>query len=349
VTTLPAGTELRWSNGTTVYGTLTTNGATAGASSIQLNAGSFATIIPVGDTFTLPAFVMYASAQTTLNGSGAGSVPVIKNVSDTTPSSIADGAVISTRICPDFYDTDFGGDGVLRLRGSNTTAPTYKQSARYLVFSPIARIMVPAGETKALYFAVGVTRWAAERQSTTIDEMWVQLWDADSRELLDTVQMSTTMTDPIPFEIDGSVYQHLTVTLDYTLTQSRRVEVCLAPSSGYPAARGAFLYLRWAALWTGSAAVPPVLGSHSNAMYHRAQDVLEASRNAARYAVTLSRDADDSPLLLQQTVRLVAPEMSLDTDLSLERLNWHTHDPNDVSVELARVAPRLSDDAFTEQ
>ena len=347
VDTIPAGAEIRWSNGTTVFGTLTTNGAIAGASAIQLNAGAFANIIPAGDTFSLPAFTMYASAQATMNSSGAGSVPVIKGVSDTVPSNIADGTVIETRICPDFFATDFGGDGVLRIRGSNSTEPTYQQSGRYLIYSPVARVLVPAGEQKTFRFALGVTRWAAERIFSTADDLFIQLWDADSREKLAMVQMSSAMTDPIPFEIDGSTWEHLTVPLSYTLTQTRRLEVCIAPLSGYAGARGAFLFLRWAFKWTGGADVPPVVGSHSNPGHHRAQDILEACRNAARYTVQFDPErAGSEPIVLDGYGRIVDELLGIDTTQRIQRIQWATHNENDLTMELATVAPRQSVDAF---
>ena len=118
--------------------------------------------------------------------------------------------------------------------------------------------------------------------------------------------------------------------------------------------------VRDAALRLASAGAPPTMalwamietpmgvmaGSGSNAMWHRAQDVLQTTATGTRYTVRgidLERLVSEvGALSLGQRVRLRAPRIGVDATVSIVKLDYDFAATETLAAELGVIAPRLT-------
>lgn len=337
---IPANRQITWVRSGSVMGTLLASAASVSDPTLTVT-NTTQLVVEAGQKIAIPAFVAYASQGVALDGAGAGTVPVVIGASGTTPSTVVDGTDIVSIACQDLAASEPGSDTVVRLRGNYGLLPGWEQSGAFQLYSE--PVLVTPSDRGPLRAAVGVTVWSTEPQPSGTNQVWLQLWDADTHELLASADMYPSPVVP-PYADDGSAVEHRTIALEYALTTTRRVVVSLTPKSGFPTARGSYLFLRWVMCYQGPAGVVAIDGSHSNALWHRAQDVLEARRSGARYKVTMARGAKGPRLKLDAPVRLLDERLGIDETLRIQRIEWNTHDPDAIRLEVAAITPRLTDE-----
>jgi hypothetical protein len=148
-----------------------------------------------------------------------------------------------------------------------------------------------------------------------------------------------------PRIVGGSIVNTV-LTCQHTITADTTVALAVTPPRLAPTfAHLPFTILRWASLWLGDEAEPPIVdGSPSNPAWHAAQDALAAG--AARWRLrgvdlaALVREGQ--PLALGQRVRLSVPSLAEDGRWRIVRLDWSLDDVETVDVELGAVTPRLT-------
>jgi hypothetical protein len=109
-------------------------------------------------------------------------------------------------------------------------------------------------------------------------------------------------------------------------------------------------YARWVSMWLAASATETpmgvVIGSGSNAMWHRAQDVLQTTATGTRYAVQgLDLDrlvSEVGALSLGQRVRLRAPRIGVDATVVIVKLDYDFAQTETLSAELGVIVPRLT-------
>jgi hypothetical protein len=109
-------------------------------------------------------------------------------------------------------------------------------------------------------------------------------------------------------------------------------------------------YARWVSMWLAASATETpmgvVIGSGSNAMWHRAQDVLQTTATGTRYAVAgLDLDrlvSEVGALSLGQRVRLRAPRIGVDATVVIVKLDYDFAQTETLSAELGVIVPRLT-------
>lgn len=109
-------------------------------------------------------------------------------------------------------------------------------------------------------------------------------------------------------------------------------------------------YLRWVSMWLAASAdetpMGVMAGSGSNAMWHRAQDVLQTTATGTRYTVRgidLERlVAEVGALSLGQRVRLRAPRIGVDATVAIVKLDYDFAATETLAAELGVIAPRLT-------
>ena len=141
----------------------------------------------------------------------------------------------------------------------------------------------------------------------------------------------------------------LQMTAALTVRAAAYAAICQAVSGGAISTSG-LTYLRWVSMWLAASAdetpMGVMAGSGSNAMWHRAQDVLQTTATGTRYTVRgidLERLVSEvGALSLGQRVRLRAPRIGVDATVSIVKLDYDFAATETLAAELGVIAPRLT-------
>lgn len=347
--TLGIGETLTWVRAGVVIGTVEVTATTGSGSSTIPLRNPTATRLLSGDTFSLPSQVLYASAQTILSATGTGTIPL-----RAATAGIADNAVITVQRCPDYAPAQFGGPLVLRLRGGATAAPTtYLGGSDFGLYSPIFRVQPPdPAQSYGIRLHFAFTTWAAE-PGQAVSAHYV-VWDVDTGARVQFgVLFSATATYSPSFGIATQVIPASLSIVSQTTT--RRLRVSIHPGSNQSTNLGGFVFLRAVSAtvyanadlstFTTAALVD---GSFSNQPWHRAQDLLDSTRDLSRYRVQLGTVApfvDDPARLLTAggLVRVRSGALEVDKPFRIARITWSLKDDDAIDLELATATPRLSE------
>lgn len=153
----------------------------------------------------------------------------------------------------------------------------------------------------------------------------------------------------------NSATQPANATSHYTLTASAQIAAnttvaarVTAGANAIPSAQ--FLQwqgVRWLSLWIGAGSAMGLQdGSGSNAMWHRANDVLASAAQATRYVV---RGLDLERLVretgapaLGQSVRLRSDLLGINPTVKIVKLDYVFDQTESLNLELGAIVPRLS-------
>lgn len=157
-------------------------------------------------------------------------------------------------------------------------------------------------------------------------------------------------TDVSTGTVSPNATSHETLTASALL--SANTTVALALYSLTPGASGAFV--RWASVWLDSSATGADMGalngSGSNALWHRAQQVLAGVGQGTRYTVTgvdLAHLLDNAaPLALGQRVRLRSDRLGVDATVKIVKLDYRFDQTETLNLELGTITPRLTGVTF---
>jgi hypothetical protein len=352
--TIDPGERFAWLRGGAALGTVElVTGTVPSDTSVTVRLAIGATRVFAGDVFSVPSQTLYSAIDATLSGTGTGTIPLRV----ATGPGIADNALLTIQRPRDLAAPQFGGPLVLRLRGAATAAPTvYRGGADFGLYSPIFRVESPnpavAGGSYNYRFTTLLSAWGAE-PGQTLAGFWA-LWDVDRSERL---SFGSLASGTAPFSPAFNITTHTDPTsgIFVSLNGPRRLRVSLHPGNGQSANRGAFLYLRGLAFTVYEAAefganptAALVEGSFSNQGWHRAQDLLDLTRDAARYRVqlgTVAPFADDPAQLLTVggRVRLRSDTLHVDRAFRVSRLLWSLTNDDALELELSALTPRLSE------
>jgi hypothetical protein len=148
-----------------------------------------------------------------------------------------------------------------------------------------------------------------------------------------------------PTEVPAGATVHRTVKTTGTVLSDTAVRVGLFPGSVQKSAF--FAACRWVSLWIGDAEPDePWLGSRSNQLFHRAQDVLASAALGTRYTVRgvdLTRlETENGALALGQSVRLRSETLGVDTTVRIVKLDYDFAQTETLNLELGAITPRLT-------
>ncbi len=143
---------------------------------------------------------------------------------------------------------------------------------------------------------------------------------------------------------------HETLTANALLTAN--TTVALACYNLNP--NNASLLVRWASLWidenTSGPAMGALYGSGSNALWHRAQQVLKGVGQGTRYTATgvdLAHLLDHAaPLALGQMVRIRSERLGVDAEVKIVKLDYRFDQTETLNLELGTITPRLTGVTF---
>lgn len=145
---------------------------------------------------------------------------------------------------------------------------------------------------------------------------------------------------------------HCEVTCAALLTADKTVKLALYAANtdtGAGSTAAGMTYARWASMWLSASATDTMgatVSSGSNAMWHRAQDVLQTTATGTRYAVAgldLERLVSEvGALSLGQRVRLRAPRIGVDATVVIVKLDYDFAQTETLSAELGVIVPRLT-------
>ena len=136
---------------------------------------------------------------------------------------------------------------------------------------------------------------------------------------------------------------HETLSCAATIAADRTVTIALYAGT-------AATFVRWASLWLDSVSttdsVVAMNGSGSNALWHRAQDVLASSATGTRYTVRgvdLTRlQTENGALALGQSVRLRSELLGVDATVKIVKLDYDFAATESLNLELGAITPRLT-------
>lgn len=137
-----------------------------------------------------------------------------------------------------------------------------------------------------------------------------------------------------------------TLTASATISADTTVRLGLFP--GTQGRSDLFSACRWVSLWIGDdvSADDPWLGSRSNLVFHRAQDVLASAAQGTRYTVRgvdLARlQQETGALALGQWVRLRSELLGINATVRIVKLDYDFSGPESLNLELGAVTPRLT-------
>jgi hypothetical protein len=350
--TIFGGERLTWVRSGVPQGDVQlTSGVGPSSTTLPLELTRGATRILSGDVFAVPSQTLYSATATPLSGTGTGTIALRA----ATVPGLVDNALITIQRCPDYAPAEFGGPVVLRLRGGATAAPaTYLGGTDFGLYSPIFRVETP--NPNELSYAVrlhfGFSTWSGEPSQSV--SCYYALWDVDTGARLNSgfLVFGTAVYSP-GFGIATSVVP--TNLLISGQTTPRRLRLSLHPGSNQSGHLGGFVFLRAlaATVYTSPELSPfqtaaLVDGSFSNQGWHRAQDLLDATRDLARYRVqlgTVAPFADDPARLLTAggAVRVRSAALGVDTPYRIARITWSLKDDDAIDLESATATPRLSE------
>lgn len=155
---------------------------------------------------------------------------------------------------------------------------------------------------------------------------------------------STTLASASSPALDASATAHTVLTCSTTIASNTTV-AALVNAGTYGATL--FQAIRWVSLWIGGGdTLGPLVGSGSNVLWHRAQDVLASSAAGTRYVlrgVDLERlEAENGALALGQRVRLRSDLLAIDATVKIVKLDYDLSGPEVLSLELGAIQPRLT-------
>lgn len=350
--TLLAGEFLTWLRSGSSLGTVqVTSGVGPSSSTIPLELTRGGTRILSGDVFAVPSQTLYSATATTLSGTGTGTIALRA----ATVPGLVDNALVTIQRCPDYAPEQFGGPLVLRLRGGATAPPaTYLGGSDFGLYSPIFRVENPnpAEASYGVRFHVAFTTWGVATSQAV--SCWYALWDVDTGARVTSGQLvfGTAIYSPGFGIATAVVPSNMIIT---SQTTSRRLRLSIHPGSNQSTNLGGYVFLRalGATVYTGPELSPfqtaaLVDGGFSNQPWHRAQDLLDATRDLSRYRVQLgpvAAGADDPAKLLTAggLVRLRSDALSVDQRFRIARLTWSLKDDDAIDIELATATPRLSE------
>jgi len=238
---------------------------------------------------------------------------------------------------PASFPVDGGSASLARLvAGGVFSAPGYLRSTG-------ASIIVPSGRTVQINASAGVTVTRVGSLGTAASFPSLLLINTGSGTTL-----ATTAWPSVP-AANSTVHQTLTVstTLSSTTSVAAQVQsgstVTYGPSSTSLQWQG----VRWLSLWIGEGTgVEALSGSASNALWHRAQDVLQGEGTGTRYTVRgvdLDRlQSETGALQLGQRVRLRSALLGVDATVRIVKLDYDFAQTESLNLELGVIAPRLS-------
>jgi len=155
--------------------------------------------------------------------------------------------------------------------------------------------------------------------------------------------------------VPGFATAHVEASCSVQMTAALTVRAALYATPTQAVAGGAVsasgvTYARWVSMWLAASATETpmgvVIGSGSNAMWHRAQDVLRTTATGTRYAVAgldLERLVSEvGALSLGQRVRLRAPRIGVDATAVIVKLDYDFAQTETLSAELGVIVPRLT-------
>jgi hypothetical protein len=163
--------------------------------------------------------------------------------------------------------------------------------------------------------------------------------------LLDTTSGVTVLDTATGANLAGSATVHTVLTAASLLTASRTVTAGVTLLNRNVVSS----FVRWLSLWVGPESDRPMAaqrGSGSNALWHRAQDVLAGVAAGVRYTVRgaslAALEQAYGALSLGQQVRLRAPRLDVSVTVQIVRLDYDLTRPTGASLELGAAIPRLS-------
>jgi hypothetical protein len=165
------------------------------------------------------------------------------------------------------------------------------------------------------------------------------------------VMLYNSATDAVldwrtPDEIPAASTLH--TTLSSTVTVGADTSVRVGLFAGAAPKQEFFAACRWVTMWLGDdvSDASPWVGSRSNALWHRAQDVLASAGRGTRYTVR-GVDVDRlvreyGALALGQSVRLRSDVLGLDVTVTIVKLDYDFSATEMLSLELGTITPRLT-------
>ena len=318
--------------------TITFRGGTPGA---RLYRGEF---VNIPDAAGLSSYI--ASDVVLIDNTGRGSFTLMR------PNGTAQSLVVNVPDGSAIGHLQFvAGGNVSTQRPTSLPADTTTDLLRfteqdaagawYVESAPVQYLFTP--EAPTVNVAAGVTLWSTGSWTTT-----TQALRATIRNLTAGTDLATAAcTVPVP---SGTV--HETISATATMSGNASLAVRLVPGEVFIAndniATRGFQSVRWVSLWAGSdtPTMGPQVGSGSNALWHRAQDVLASAASGTRYTVRgvdLQRLVQESgALALGQSVRLRSELLGVNTTVKIVKLDYDFTATESLSLELGSITPRLT-------
>lgn len=316
-------------------------GATAGAPKYQ---SENVNIVTVSGT------VNFQSTTTVPNGSGTGSVfvdPVLT-------ANVADGAAITmspvNRPDTSAWPSERYQNSVMRFLTNHTTTRAGLVGQGHMR-SPAVRVFPVNGATvrarsawtfrntdgsavQNLNGGGSPTSVVADMQTFNTPGMFVY---NDSTSAILGVSASTG--------IAATSTVNETMDLSFTLASATTLRIGLFPGNGTKISL--FAACRWVTLWQGDdVPAEPWIGSRSNRLWHRAQDVLATLAQGTRYVVRgvdLTRlQQEHGALALGQSVQLGSDILDAPVTVRIVKLDYDFTGPEVLNLELGAITPRLT-------
>ena len=144
---------------------------------------------------------------------------------------------------------------------------------------------------------------------------------------------------------------HQTITVNHTLNATTAVRATVTAGATGTLSYLHFQGIRWMSLWLGGGSTMQMQnGSGSNALWHRAQDVMATVGLGTRYTVA-GVDLDHllngaTPLTLGQSVRLRSERLGINDTVKIVKLDYRFDQTESLNLELGTITPRLTGVTF---
>jgi hypothetical protein len=321
---LPSGASLQWRrSGGAVVGDVTTTASVAiGASSFTvLGPSTLVRVIENGDTLTVGGGRVYATATTTLDGAGAGTIAVTTTPvwGDNTPLTLE---------APNAWGDGPGGETVVLVRGA-TSSSNAVQTATFVIpgtgsLSAVARVQwrlwTPTpSSTGSPSFILRDTPAAADR----ITVAGSQLLASD-----DAVTVVTVGTGTVTGGNTHRLQFYRGANLAARFEFVEHVMVTLGSDTAVPFTQGAYANIAF------RTALQQLADATAGARFR-------IEGNALRIALA-SIGTETAPLAIGQRVRLVVPSLAVNVTVRVDQLTYSFGAPDRWQADLAGVPPRLS-------
>jgi hypothetical protein len=190
--------------------------------------------------------------------------------------------------------------------------------------------------------AVGLTM-TRNSNGTSSSALWPNLQIRNA-----STALVTTSVTSLP-SASSTTHQTLTATTSLASTTAIRARVTAGATGTLPYIH--YQGVRWLSLWLGGGTTMQMQnGSGSNAMWHRAQDIMATVGLGTRYTVTgvdlahLLNGA--APLALGQSVRLRSDRLGINDAVKIVRLDYRFDQTESLNLELGTITPRLTGVTF---